>query len=56
MWLGIAIIVAALVLPLLGISPEAYVLILCVLALVGVIATLVRGWTLANRLYREQNR
>src|SRR5690606_335575 len=55
-WLGIAIIVAALVLPLLGISPEAYLLILCVLALVGVIATLVRGWTLANRLYRERNR
>lgn len=53
---GIVLVAGALVLPLLGIGPEAYALIMIVLTLVVVIAMVVRGWTLANRLYRERNR
>lgn len=53
---GVVLVIAALVLPLVGVSAEAYALIMCVLTLVGVVAIAVRGWTLANRLHRERNR
>lgn len=54
--LGIVIVAAALILPLFRISPEAYALIMCAVMLIGVVAMAVRGWRLANRLYRERSR
>lgn len=55
LWLGVALVTLALVLPILDVDRIAYTLLWCGAAAVGALSMTVVGWRRANRLLRERS-
>ena len=54
LYLGVLVVASALLLPFVGLPPEAYALCMTALLLLGTIIMAVVGWRRANRLLRER--
>ena len=55
LWLGVALVTLALVLPILDVERIAYTLLWCGAAAVGAVSMAVVGWHRANRLLWERS-
>jgi hypothetical protein len=54
LWLGIALIVLAVTLPVIGVRGDAYALGWCAAAVIGSVGVAIVGWRRANRLLRDR--